>query len=269
MRASRGAGAGREQGPGPTFRPIDIVFSCAMGALLLILIVQYSKSSAAEAKAVRASRSARELSQRLDDISKTLEDMSRDLSDARLARADTSALTRRLDALESRPSPAEISPADLSSAVDAALERRREAFGGNMEQRGEEIVAAIAERIDLDGVRTSLRKTAENFREGGEGERTEGEKKADETVAKGFDAMAEGIDLFRKMQAGDITREEFREKSRELREKARKQFENMTPEDREALGKRFGGFGRRRNRDRDRDQDGGGEGGKEGGDEKF
>jgi hypothetical protein len=233
-----------------------------MGALLLILIVQYSNSSAADTKAVRAARARRELSQRLDDISQTMNDMSKDLSDARLARADVSALTRRLDALESRPTTAAISPADLSSAVDAALERRREAFVGNMEGRGEAMaadMAEIAKRVDFEGIRTSLRKTADNFREGAKegkkGERTEAEKKTDETIAKGFDAMAEGLDLWRKRQAGELTEEEFRKKSRELREKARKQFGN------------FGGFGRRRNRDNDKKD--GGEGAQEGGDEKF
>ncbi|MHC4251354.1 MAG: hypothetical protein ACYS9X_19715, partial [Planctomycetota bacterium] len=250
------------------FRPLDIVLCCVMGALLLILIVEYSKSSAAEQKAARASTAAREVSQQLDDIKDTLTAINKDLSDMRLAGAGVPAMKRRLDALESRSAQApEVSPADISAAVDAALERRREAFGVDMERRGEAIAAEIARRVDLGGVQGNLNKTAENFRaglrEGEKRERTEGEKKADENIAKGFDAAAEGLDLFRKMQAGEITREEFRQKTGELRDKMRKQFEELTPEEREALRGRWGG-GRPR---RGREDAGEGEG--EGGDEKF
>ncbi len=267
MRATGGAGAGKPQ----AFRPMDIVLFCVMGALVLVLMVEYSKTSAAERRAARATGDVKELTQRLDKISNTLSAMERDLGTLRVAGTDVPAMRRRLDSLEARPATAEAKPADIAAAVDAALERRRGAFAVDMERRGAEIAAEIAKRVDLDGVETNLRKTADNFRagleEGKERERTEGEKKADETVAKGFDAAAEGLDLFRKMQAGEITRDEFREKSRELRDKARKQFENLTPEERDAMRKRWGG-GERRPR-RDGGQEGGGEGADEGGDEKF
>jgi len=265
----RGAGGPSTQG----FRPIDIVFSCAMGALLIILVVEYSRSGAIERKADRAARDTRALSQRLDDISGTLSTINGELSEARLANADVAALKRRLNALESSPARAEIDSAALSAAVDAALERRGEAFAADMQRRGEQIaedvVTEFAKRVDVKGIEDSMRKTAANFRDGrreeGAPRRTADEKKADEVVAKGFDAMAEGIELFRKMQAGEITREEFRAKSRELREKARKQFDGMTPEEREAIGKRFGGLGRFRGRDGDNE----GAGEDEGGGEKF
>jgi len=249
---TRTAAVGGRRGPGGTstqlFRPIDIVFSCAMGALLIILVVEYSRSSALEGRADRAAREARALSRQLDDISNTLSTINGELSEARLAGADVSALKRRLNALESSPARADIDEAELSSAVDAALERRREAFEADMRRHGEEIaeevVTEFAKRVDVKGIEDSMRKTAANFREGrpeeGAPRRTKDERKADEAVAKGFDAMAEGIELFRKMQAGEITREEFRAKSRELREKAREQFENVTPETREAMAKRLG-----------------------------
>jgi len=265
----RGAGGTSTQG----FRPIDIVFACAMGALLIILVVEHSRSGALEKKADRSARDARALTGRLDDISNTLSRIDNDLSDLRLVGADVSALKRQLSALESRPAAAEVDPAELSAAVDAALERRGEAFAADMGRRGEEIaeeaVAEFAKHVDVKGIEDSMRKTAANFREGrrkeGAPDRTKDEKKADEVVAKGFDAMAEGMELFRKMQAGEITREEFRAKSRELREKARKQIENMTPEEREAIENRFGGLGRLRGRDGDNE----GAGEDEGGGEKF
>ncbi len=271
MRTSVGAGARKVQGQGPTFRPIDIVLSCAMGALLLVLIVEYSKSSAADAKADRAARDARKVSEQLDGISNKLVGIEKDLAELRIASADVPALKRRLGSLESRPAKAEMNPADLSAAVDAALEKRREAFGVDMERRGEaiarEVASEFAKRVDLKGFEGGIRKTAENFRAGrreeGAPKRTEREKKADEAVAKGFDAAAEGMELFRKMQAGEITRDEMREKMNEIREKARKQFEDLDPEAREAIRERWGGFGRRRDRDEGR------EGKDEGGDEKF
>jgi len=240
----RGAGTPSAQG----FRPIDIVFSCAMGALLIILAVEHSRSGALERKTDRASRDARAFSQRLDDISNTLSTINTELSEARLANADVAALKRRLGDLESRPAKAEIDQAALSAAVDAALERRGEAFAADMQRRGEQIaedvVAEFAKRVDVKGIEDSMRKTAANFREGRREEgaplRTKDEKKADDAVAKGFDAMAEGLALFRKMQSGEITREEFRAKSRELREKAQRQFEDVTPETREAMAKRLG-----------------------------
>ena len=230
------------------FRPMDIVFSCAMGALLIILVVEYSRSGTLERKADRAARDARALSQRLDDISDTLSGINNDLSDLRLVGADVSALKRQFSSLESRPVKAEIDQAELAAAVDGALERRREAFTVDMQRRGEqiaeEVVTEFAKQVDVKGIEDSMRKTAANFREGRREEgaplRTKDEKKADEVVAKGFDAMAEGIELFRKMQSGELTRDEFRAKSRELREKARKQFEGVTPETREAIGKRLG-----------------------------
>jgi len=271
MRTSVGAGARKGQGQGSAFRPIDIVFSCAMGALLIVLIVEYAKSSSADEKATRAARDTREISQRLDGLSTTLAGIENDLADLRLARADAAALKRRLDTLESRPATTEMNPADLSAAVDAALERRRDAFTVDMERRGEaiakEVANEFARRVDLKGFEGGIRRTAENFRAGrreeGAPERTERQKKADEAVAKGFDAAAEGMELFRKMQAGEITREEMREKMGEIREKARKQFEDLDPADRDAIRDRWGGFGRRRDRDE------GGDGKDEGGDEKF
>ncbi len=268
MRPSGAGGAGQ----GQATRTIDIVLFCAVGALLLVVFMVYSNASTARRGVALLRRDLKGLTKQVDKLSDNVTQMDDRLSKARVADEAVSRLKERLARFESRPVPAaEVSERDLATAVDAALERRREAFTVDMNRRGEQIAAEIAKRVDLEGVGGNLRKTAEGFRagleEGKERKRTPDAKKADEAVAKGLDAAAEGIDLFRKMQAGEITREEFREKTRGLRDRMRKQFEGLSPEEREALRGRWGGRGRRRNRD-----GGGGGAGKGGGDgepEKF
>ncbi len=277
MRASGAGGTGQ----GQAIRPIDIVIFCVTGALLLVVFMVYSNTSTARRGVVRLRRDLKGLTKQVDKLRDDVAQMDGERSLGRAADEKVSRLKKRLASLESRPVPAaEVSEKALAAAVDAALERRREAFTADMNRRGEQIAAEIAKRVDLAGVGGNLRKTADNFRagqlasgsararlkagleEGKERKRTPGAKKTDEAVARGLDAAAEGIDLFRKMQAGEITREEFREKTRGLRDRMRKQFENLTPEEREALRGRWGGWGRRRNRD------GGGVGGGGGGEPK-
>ncbi len=86
----------------------------------------------------------------------------------------------------------------------------------------------IVERMDIDKVEKNVRGLAEAFLKGMRPDQKDGEggdKAEDKKLAEGTDkAITEGFDLWRQRREGKITDEEFRRRSRELREKMFKEF---------------------------------------------
>lgn len=218
---------------------VGIVLGGVSAVLFVLVVLAFTRASDLGGELDDTRAEFLRLSKKTEQLKTDIVAMEGDLRQMRAASAEVTRLRQKVAELQEQKGPP-LDEAKIRELVTAALEERRAAmaarFGRGL-QRGQDGQAGrdrrgpmerIAERMDIDKVEKNVRGLAEAFLKGMRAEQKDGEggeNAEDKKLAEGTDkAITEGFDLWRQRREGKITDEEFRRRSRELREKFRKEF---------------------------------------------
>ena len=215
---------------------VGIVLGGVCAVLFVLVVLAFSRASDVEGELNDTREEFLRLSKKTESVKTDLVGIEGELRQLRAASAEVTRLRRKVAELEERKGPP-LDEAKIREMVTSALEERRAAMAARF-GRGRQVgqggqgdqgpMERIAERMDIDKVEKNVRGLAEAFLEGMRTDRKEGEggdKAEDKKLAEGTNkAITEGFDLWRQLQEGKITQEEFRRRRRELGEEFRKQF---------------------------------------------
>lgn len=234
-------------------RPMDVGLVCAVGAAVLLLAVDYARTSSIKGELVRSRAELNNLAKENASLRASVQGLEREMRDQRLLAAELAATRRRLGELEESMSRTHLDERAMQraaeAAVEAALQRRIKTFMDDINRRIDEIMARLAREVDVKGLETELRRLAEGVRSGqsqveppkSQAQRPQGRAPAsqqpatgmDAAITKGLDGLADGLVLWREFREGRISQEEFEKRRKELEERVRTEIEkSLTPEDR-------------------------------------
>jgi hypothetical protein len=209
---------------------VGIVLGGVCAVLFVLVVLAFTRASDLGGELDETRAEFVRLSKKTEQLKTDIVAMEGDLRQMRAASAEVTRLRRIVAELQEQKAPP-VDEAKIREAVTAALEERRAAMTARFarpRQGGQGPMERIAERMDIDKVEKNVRGLAEAFLEGMKADQKDGEggdKADDKKLTEGTDkAITEGFDLWRQLREGKITQEEFRRRSRELREKFRKEF---------------------------------------------
>lgn len=212
---------------------VGIVLGGVSAVLFVLVVLAFSRASDVEGELDDTREEFLRLSKKTEALKTDLVGIEGELRQLRASSADVARLRRKVAELEERKGPP-VDEAKIREVVTAALEERRAAMGARFArgreggQGGERAMERFAARVDIDKVEKNVRGLAEAFLQGMKPDQKDGEggaKAKDGKLPDGADkAITEGFDLWHQLREGKITQDEFRRRSREIREKMRKEF---------------------------------------------
>lgn len=247
-------------GSGGGLRPVDYFLIGVCVVALIAVGVVAARGSSQTQQSVNAQNEVKKLNGTIQGLQSQVQQLSSELQALKGLKSQMSTLETRIAEVGT------VTPDQIREQVRDIVEednRNRQAqFRAEFDKRGEEFMNRLANDKRFEqGLRDAVEKmrnqtkveqaapkTAEKTEPAANQNVAEQKKEADQKkedpiqagVAKGAETLADGLKLWRDLQDGKITREQFDAQRKGLEENLRAAFEkNMTPQQREEIQKRI------------------------------